>query len=119
MSTRGITSTISRSLDLLGMIALGVTALLLGGSFWFMDEFLKGILLSGVFPWLLTSTALFGLARIVDLAGFALSQSHPSAAEPEEVYGADANAERTVPGLRIVPGGKDGAASQSRIDNAA
>jgi hypothetical protein len=62
-----------RTLDFLGLTALAVTALLLGGSFWFVDDFLKGIMLSGVFPWLLASVALFAAARVIELVQFALS----------------------------------------------
>jgi len=118
MPAQKITTTFSRMLDLLGLIALGVTTLLLIGSFWFIDEFIRGILLSGVFPWLLTSTVLFGLARIVDLAGFALSVRSANSIS-EDLYPGDANAERTVPGLRIVAGGKDADPTRPRVDNAA
>ena len=111
---------LSRALDMLGIVALAVTALLLAGSYWFVDDFVRGILLGGVFPWLLTSTVLFVLARIIDLSGFALTVTRQDSLQVQDTGDeADAANERTVPGLRILSGGKKSAGAGSRIDNAA
>lgn len=71
---RILVSAISRILDLVGIMALVVTAMLLAGSFWFVDRLIQGILLNGVFPWLGSAVALFTAARLIDLARFGLSR---------------------------------------------